>query len=84
MATMSIDNMIDDKLIRMELLNARKSKKMRQQDIAEKTGLSLSTISNIENGETQSITLRSLIKYAEAVECKIFIKSYNCEDNNNE
>lgn len=77
-----INNSIEDKLIRMELLNARKSKKLRQQDIAAITGLSLPTISNIERGDYESgITLRSLIKYADAVGCKIFVKSYEDKDN---
>lgn len=81
MKDVSTDILIDDKLIRMELFNARKSKKMTQQNVSDKSGLSLSTISNIESGdaESQGITLKSLIKYADSVGCKLFVKSYNIE-----
>ena len=76
------DVYIQDKFIRMKLAKIRKSKGLTQKDISDLTGLSVSTISNIENGDN-SYTIRSLIKYAEVLgyELDIFKKSVN---NNND
>ena len=43
------DVYIQDKFIRMKLAKIRKSKGLTQKDISDLTGLSVSTISNIEN-----------------------------------
>lgn len=64
---------LQDKMIRMDLLKIRKSKGLTQQQVAEKSGLSVSTISNIESGDN-SYTTRSLIMYAEALGYDIRIK----------
>jgi transcriptional regulator with XRE-family HTH domain len=61
------DAMIGDKLLRMALYNARKSKHISQKELAKLSGLSESCISNIESGESSSPTLRSLIKYTTAL-----------------
>ena len=76
------DVYIQDKFIRMKLAKIRKSKGLTQKDISDLTGVSVSTISNIENGDN-SYTIRSLIKYAEVLgyELDIFKKSVN---NNND
>lgn len=60
----NVDAMILDKMLRMELVNARKSKNMTQKELSNISGLSESCISNIESGENSSPTLRSLVKYA--------------------
>ena len=75
------DVYIQDKFIRMKLAKIRKSKGLTQKDISDLTGLSVSTISNIENGDN-SYTIRSLIKYAEVLgyELDIFKKSVNDND----
>ena len=75
------DVYIQDKFIRMKLAKIRKSKGLTQKDISDLTGLSVSTISNIENGDN-SYTIRSLIKYAEVLgyELDIFKKSVNSND----
>ena len=75
------DVYIQDKFIRMKLAKIRKSKGLTQKDISDLTGLSVSTISNIENGDN-SYTIRSLIKYAEVLgyELDIFKKSVNNND----
>lgn len=61
------DAMINDKLLRMQLANVRKSKHISQKELAKLCGLSESCISNIESGENSSPTLRSLIKYTTAL-----------------
>lgn len=71
----TIDIMIDSRLLRMELAEMRKSKNLTQAQVAEQSGLSKSTISNIESGEEKGVTLTSIIKYARAIDCSLFIKS---------
>ena len=61
------EDFITDKITRMQLSNLRKSMKLTQKDISEKTGLSLNCISNIESGEDKTPTLRSMIKYLNAL-----------------
>ena len=74
------DAMISDKLLRMELMNARKSKHISQKELAKLSGLSESCISNIESGESSSPTLRSLIKYATALDIELSVQFNNCKD----
>lgn len=71
----TIDNIIDSKLLRTELAEIRKSKNITQAQVAEKSGLSKSTISNIESGEEKGVTLASLMKYVRAIDCSLFVKS---------
>lgn len=61
------ENFISDKLTRMQLSSLRKSKGLTQKDIQESTGLSLTCISNIESGEGTSPTLKSIVKYLDAI-----------------
>lgn len=75
------DVMIADKLLRMQLADARKAKHITQKQLSEITGLSESCISNIENGEKSSPTLRSLIRYASAVGVDLHI-GYPNQSNN--
>lgn len=74
------DAMIADKLLRMQLLNARKAKKISQKELSKLSGLSESCISNIETGETSSPTLRSLIKYAIALDIELGVNFNIKED----
>lgn len=69
------DILIDTKLLRLELTEIRKSKHLTQAQVAEKSGLSKSTISNIESGEEKGVTLASIMKYARAIECSVFVKN---------
>ena len=71
----TIDIIIDSRLLRMELAEMRKSKNLTQAQVAERSGLSKSTISNIESGEEKGVTLNSIMKYARAIDCSLFIKS---------
>ena len=71
------DFLIQDKLIRMQLTDIRKSKHLTQKQMSELSGLSASCISNIESGENSSPTLRSLIRYANALGVNIFIGDNN-------
>ena len=64
---------LQDKFLRMKLADIRRSKGYTQKEIAEKSGLSSATISNIESGEN-SYTTRSLIMYAESLGYEISIK----------
>ena len=76
----NIDAMILDKMLRMELTNVRKSKHISQKELAKLSGLSESCISNIESGESSSPTLRSLIKYATALDIELSINFVNNTD----
>lgn len=73
------DAMINDKLLRMELANARKSKHISQKELSKLSGLSESCISNIESGESSSPTLRSLIKYTTALGIELNVDFVNKE-----
>lgn len=65
--------LIKDKLVRLQLTNARKAKKLTQQQVSEISGLSKSCISNIESGEDSSPTLRSIIKYCAAIGIDLYV-----------
>jgi transcriptional regulator with XRE-family HTH domain len=65
--------MIKDKTFRMQLTNARKAKKLTQKEVALESGLSESCVSNIESGSDSSPTLRSLIRYANAVGIEFYV-----------
>ena len=71
----TMDTIIDSRLLRLELAAIRKSKHLTQAQVAEKSGLSKSTISNIESGEEKGVTLASLMKYTRAIDCSLFVKS---------
>lgn len=77
------DVYIQDKFIRIRLTNIRKSKGLTQEQLANKAGLSASTISNIESGEN-SYTLRSLIRCAEALGYEINIDKKVGDNNDTE
>lgn len=66
------DVYLQDKFIRTRLANIRKSKGLTQKQLSDMTGLSPTTISNMESGEN-SYTLRSLIRCAEALGYEINI-----------
>lgn len=68
---------IQDKLIRMQLADIRKSKHLTQEELSKKSGLSKSCISNIESGDNSSPTLRSLIRYVNALGVNIFVGDNN-------
>lgn len=72
------DFLISDKLLRMQLCNLRKAKKLTQKQLASISGLSESCISNIESGSDTSPTLRSLIRYTSALNVELCIV-YNKE-----
>ena len=69
--------LIQDKLIRMQLADIRKSKHLTQEELSKKSGLSKSCISNIESGDNSSPTLRSLIRYVNALGVNIFVGDNN-------
>ena len=71
------DFLIQDKLIRMQLAGIRKDRHLTQKELSKISGLSESCISNIETGENSSPTLRSLIRYANALGVNIFIGDNN-------
>lgn len=70
----NINAQIADKLLRIQLADIRKSKHLTQKELSDLSGLSESCISNIESGEQVSPTLRSLIKYIDALGLEIYIK----------
>lgn len=69
----NIDNLISDKLFRMQLADIRRSK-MSQAKLSEISGLSTTCISSIESNENSSPTLRSLMKYMTALGVSLYIK----------
>lgn len=77
------DVYIQDQFIRMRLANIRKSRGLTQKQLSEMSGLSTATISNIECGEN-SYTLRSLIRYAEALGYEINIDKKVVDSNDSE
>ena len=83
---MAIDNIeafLADKFIRDKLAKIRKSKHLTQKQLSEISGLSTTTISNIESGDN-SYTLRSLIRYTEALGYEIDISKKVGVDNDTE
>ena len=74
------DIYLQDKFIRTRLASIRKSKGLTQKQLSDMTGLSTTTISNLESGEN-SYTLRSLIRCAEALGYEINIDK-KVDDNN--
>lgn len=76
----SLDILIDTQLLRSELTELRKSKHLTQSQVSQKSGLSRSTISNIESGEEKGVTLASILKYARAIDCSLFVKSRGDND----
>ena len=60
---------------RQKLAEARKTKEITQQEIQKMTGLPQQSISRIEKGtaQKQSPTLRTLLKYVDAIGCELTI-----------
>lgn len=79
----NIDTYLADKFIRDKLTKIRKSKHLTQKQASEMSGLSTTTISNIESGDN-SYTLRSLIRYTEALGYEIDISKKAVDDNDTE
>lgn len=78
----NIDVYVQDQFIRMRLTNIRKSHGLTQKQLSEISGLSTATISNIEKGE--NYTLKSLIRYAEALGYEINIDKKVVDNNDSE
>lgn len=76
----NLDIIIDSKLLRLELAEMRKNKNLTQSQVAERSGLSRSTISNIECSEEKGVSLTSIIKYARAIDCSLFVKERRYND----
>ncbi len=62
-----------------QLVNFRKQKKMTQQDIAKKLGVSQQQVAKIEK-QNNSPTLTVITKYADALDLKLDIKVYDKKD----
>lgn len=75
----NIEVYCQDQFIRTRLLKIRKSRGFTQKQISEMSGLSTATISNIESGDN-SYTLRSLIRYADALGYEINIEKKVAEN----
>lgn len=54
-----------------KLIEIRKQKNITQKELQEKTGMSQQAISRLEINKEITPTLKSLIKYAEALNCKL-------------
>lgn len=71
----STDVYIDTQVLKTELLEARKSKKLTQAQVAEKAGISLPTVTRIESGKDKGVTLDSIMRYLRAIDYSLFIKN---------
>lgn len=69
----NLDYSVKDKLLRMQLVDIRKSKHLTQKQISEISGLSISCISNIESSDLTSPTVRSLLRYANAIGVDLYV-----------
>ena len=79
-----LDTLIDTKLLRIELTEIRKNAHLTQAQVAERSGLSKSTVSNIESGEEKGVTLASIMKYTRAINASLFVKSKGDKDEKTE
>lgn len=69
------DAEIFERLIRIQLTSLRKSKHLTQKKLAELSGLSVGTISNIESlNNSSSIHLSTLSKYLVGIGAEMYIK----------
>ena len=75
------DEDIYSNLIRMQMVNLRKSKGLTQKQLSQQSGLSTKSISNIESEDGASPTLRSIIKYLHTLNSDLYIKE---NSNNNQ
>lgn len=57
--------------LRRQLVEIRKKNNITQKELQKKTGLSQQAISRIEVGKDVSPSLKSLLKYADAIGCKL-------------
>lgn len=69
----STDVLIASMITKLDLVEARKEKKLTQKDIANMTGLSIACISDIESPNGNP-TMKSLIKYLECLDLEIGFK----------
>lgn len=69
------DQYISKRLIKMQLADIRKSKKLTQKDISILSGLSIQCISDIENNNSGNPTLSSLIRYLDCLGLEIAFKN---------
>lgn len=68
MKEQTTDEFISESIVRTKLLNARKTAGLTQSELAVKSGLSVSCISNMESMDSQqSPKLDSVVKYLEAL-----------------
>lgn len=65
-------NLIKSNILKMQLINARKAKHLTQSDISKKSGLSLTSVHNIESFDT-NVTMDSIQRYADVVGAKIIL-----------
>ena len=73
MTDLSTDIFIADKVFRTRLINARKSKRITQKEMAELSGLSASSISNLEAENTQP-SLNTIIRYLYSIGYELTIQ----------
>ena len=57
--------------MRYKIRNLRKERKMTQEELANKSGVSRAIISNLENGETVTTSTATLSKIADTLEVKV-------------
>lgn len=63
----------EDLMLRMRLKSIRKSKGLSQKELADKSGLSVATIANIESDKETTFTMKSMLQYLTALEYEIDI-----------
>ena len=70
----NLDNIISSRLTKMQLADLRKAKHLTQKDISDKSGLSVKCISDIENVDNGNPTMKSLIKYLDALGFELYFQ----------
>ena len=69
-----IENYIDRRLTKLQLSEYRKAKQLTQKELAELSGLSSQCISDIESPNIGNPTLKSLMKYLDALGLEMCFK----------
>lgn len=73
MTDLNTDIFIADKIFRTRLINARKGTRITQKEMAEISGLSTSSISNLESENTQP-SLNTIIRYLHSIGYELTIQ----------
>lgn len=69
-----VEQIISNRITKMQLSSIRKIKRITQKELSEATGLSIQCISDIESENSGNPTLKSLIRYLDSLGYEICFK----------